>query len=288
MRMWWKRCAPSRAGLERRTSCFCASVVSSSSTRARRPGARAATATSGEHVPTTEAGSMTARSLALERVEPRASSAWIVGGTLDLRQRLGDRHAAVLDSTAPLVDEHARATARRTAGCPRRLDDARPVPRASSGRRRAGSRSCARVVCSPSGSRTTRSRRSPCSIGRLLEQLGPRGQRTRIGASDACRRAARAGRAASARPSGCPRRRGRRAARGEVLEQPPHRPEHLLRPGTARRGRAPRRAAPSTSPRRVGERGELRRAPPSRRRRSTIPAACLTASAIGQNVMPSP
>ena len=269
--MWWKRCAPSAPSSTGRTRCLWASVASSDPTRgATSGGARAVTAASGKTYPTTDAGSITERSLDSSVSSRDARSAWIVGGTLISESSSVNRHVPSSSAKRRLVHEHPEQLLREERVPLGRRDDAIQDDPVERRRRRAGSRSCSSSARSSSGSRTMRADRAPVlHCGDSSRSSGRVGHRTSTGASCTPRPGARSGRAASARPSGCPPpRRSTGCSAARWLEELPHGPEQLLdrerldRQAEQRtRGEPSRRRPPGPRVRRAST------APPSRSRR---------------------
>ena len=269
--MWWKRCAPSAPSSTGRTRCLCASVASSDRDprrdlrgRERRHGVL------GEDVPDDRCG-LDHRPLARrERVEPRREERLDRGRYVDLGQLVGEPPRAVRRSTTAPSSTSIRRSCSAKSGFPSdAVDDAvehggveRPAAEQALdhalriARRRAarGRRGVERAPVLQSGISSRSSgrvgqRTSTGASHRLDEVLDQREQR-RLGPVDVLDDE-------DHRPVG-----------GEVREEAPDGPEQLLDrerlDGQAERRREPRRHAVA---RRVGERGELRLPPPSRRRR---------------------
>ena len=227
--MCWKRCCPSSPSSTWSTRCFCASVVSSLLTAARRPGARAPR----RRPPRTRsrrprrARSRRARRRRACRGEPRAAPGSWGGRAAPRAGRWRASRRSPLEDA--LVDQHAQQLLREERVALGRRDDAvedsgsrrrrRAAPRPSTGwRRRRGARARS---ASPG-------RRAP--VRALVEERGPRRADDQHGGA---RRSPRTSCSMSSSSVGSAQwmssttsATGRSAA--SVLEEPPHRPAELL------------------------------------------------------------
>ena len=287
---------PAPSARSGRTSCFWASVVrcdldlAATASAARAPSRRLGRRRS----PTTEAGSITARSLGAERVEPRGEQ------RLD-RRRAGRAPDEVARSTRHvlveleelLVDEHRDAAARRRAGCPRLRRRSGPASRVEHGT--AAEQALDHRLLrssSPSGVERRRASRAASSpVGPLLEQLGPgraqEEQRRAVDGSDEVldqveqRRLGPVDVVDDERPA---------AARRRGVSSSFRTPQNSSSTGNGSVGQADRGCEPRVDVRVLAGASarELRRARRRGASSSTMPAASRTISASGQNVMPSP
>ena len=288
--MWWKRNASSSGGRER--SWLDELLVGQRCELGADGGLHAlrgqvSTASRTKTWPMTAAGSMTARSSGSRRSSRAARSAWIVGGT-DTRSIVADgAPAAVLEADEALVDEHREQLLDEERVALGGLDDARAdlvvepgLPEQVARRPRrvwsseSGSSSIRRAggVADHSGWRSTSSRR-----------VGQTSRRRAVGVATTCSTSSRNVGSAQWMSS---KSDDERAARRELLEQLAGPPEELLTGNGS-----------CESPIADATRGDHVRVVVERRElrvrllgvsRSAIPAAWRTASASGQNVMPSP
>ena len=270
--MWWKRCAPSAPSSTRTDEVLLREASRARSARAARPpGAREPPRPPrGRRSPTTDAGSITDRSLDCERVEPRREERLDRGRHVDLRQLLGEPPRPPPRARRRRSSTSIRRSCSAKSGLPSDAATTRsstaassepPPSRPSIMRLRVARRRAARGRCASRASPVLQSGVSSRSSGRV-------GQRTSTGASHACDQVLDQGEHRRLGPVDVlhDEDTGRSAARWARSRRTAQNSSSTGNGSTdsAERGREARRHAVA---RRVGERGELRPPPPSRRRR---------------------
>ena len=288
--MCWKRWCVSSPSSTRRTRCFWESVVSSVLTRGDTSGGVSAeTAASAKTYPTTDAGSITERST-LARVSRRAArSAWIVGGTWRSDSGPVVCQVPFVRSITP-SSTSIRRSCSANSGLPSAAVTTWSSTSGSSDPPPSMLSTIARLASAPSGSRSIRVERAPThQSGFSSTSSGRAGQTTRTGASSiawtSCSIISRSVGSAQC-TSSTTSATGRSVATCSRNRRIPHASSSIGNGSVLRPIIAASRSVTSVPAGSVSAESFARASSASSS--LTMPEAFFSASASGQNVMPSP